>query len=69
MFLFFFTLNSNLNSIKVAFGGIAPVSDITDQTKTNIVKANSTPVYIFDNNNNNLINICSSAVQLKRDVK
>lgn len=58
---YIFTLNSTLNTIKVA--GIAPIVELTEEAKASITKANSTPVYIYDNGK--LVYIC--AAQLKRE--
>ena len=52
---YIFTLNSTR----------APIVELTEEAKASITKANSTPVYIYDNGK--LVYICPSAAQLKRE--
>ena len=44
---FFKKKKKKAHTIKVA--GIAPITELTEEAKASITKANSTPIYIYDN--------------------
>ena len=46
-FCFFLKNKKKAHTIKVA--GIAPITELTEEAKASITKANSTPIYIYDN--------------------